>query len=120
MLDAINCALAEALQSEVNVNEVIREGVNEGEGDGVSDAINDAVTTTANANGNLKLDALDQEILAIIQAHPYINQNQLVHVTNHSLSTIQRRIRKLRGQYIERIGSDKVGYWVLKKQPLRC
>ena len=74
--------------------------------DGVNEEVSDGVKT--------KLDEIDEQILAHIRQNPHITQEQLVDLTGKSLSTIQRRIRKLRQLYIERIGSDKTGYWRVK------
>lgn len=71
--------------------------------DGVNDGVSDGVT--------IKLDGLDQEILDSIKQNPHITLDQFVELTGKSLSTIQRRIRKLRQRHIKRIGSDKTGYW---------
>lgn len=75
--------------------------------DGVSDEVSDEVS--------VKLDELDHQVLSIIRQQPHVTQEALVKATGRSLSTIQRRIRKLRKYHIERIGSDKTGYWRLKK-----
>lgn len=71
--------------------------------DGVSDGVSDGVPT--------KLDKLDHRILALCQETPHITQDQLASLTGKSISTIQRRIRKLRKQHLRRIGSDKSGHW---------
>ena len=71
--------------------------------DGVSDGVNDGV--------NIKLDGIDEQIIAYIRQDPYITHDKLIELTGKSLSTIQRRIRKSRQHHIERIGSDKTGYW---------
>ncbi|WP_087871592.1 Fic family protein, partial [Bathymodiolus platifrons methanotrophic gill symbiont] len=71
--------------------------------DGVSEEVNDEV--------KIKLDGLDQQLLAYMRENPYITQENLVLLSGKSLSTIQRHIRKLRQQHIERVGSDKSGYW---------
>ncbi len=54
---------------------------------------------------------VDQQILAFMREQPRINQAQLAHHLSCSVSTIQRCIHKLRGTYIERVGSDKTGFW---------
>ena len=71
--------------------------------EGVSDEVSDVV--------NIKLDAIDHKILNCCREMPYITQEQLAERIGKSLSTIQRRIRKLKQQYLFRIGSDKTGYW---------
>lgn len=91
MLAAIHTSLTDALQSEE-----------------ASDVVSDRV--------NVKLDALDQQILELMQGQPHISQEQLAQQTGKSLSTIQRHIRKLRNGYIERKGSDKTGYWMVRSK----
>jgi Fic family protein len=90
MLNALEQALVIALQNH----------------EGVSDEVNDGVKT--------KLDDLDRQLLECIRREPYITQEQLVVLSGKSLSTIQRRIRKLRQHHIEGVGSDKTGYWKIK------
>ena len=87
MLDALLNALNQAL--------VVSEGVSDGVNDGV----------------NIKLDDADRQILTLCQQQPYITQDELAEQVGKSLSTIQRRIRKLKHQHLRRIGSDKTGYW---------
>jgi len=68
-----------------------------------NDEVSDGVPT--------KLDKLDHRILTLCQETPHITQDQLASLTGKSVSTIQRRIRKLRKQHLRRIGSDKSGHW---------
>lgn len=75
------------------------------EGEEVSEVASDEVKP--------KLDALDKQLLAFIAKTPYVTQAELVVLCETSLSTIQRRIRKLRQHHIERVGSDKNGYWTV-------
>ena len=91
MLEALEQALEQALERALAEN------------DGVSDEVNDGV--------NIKLDSLDLQLLAHIRQQPHITQDELVALTGKSASTIQRHIRKLRQYHIERVGSDKTGYW---------
>lgn len=70
--------------------------------DGVNDGVNEGVNA---------LDDLDRQILRMMRELPRINQSQLAQDLNCSVPTIQRRIRALRGTYIERVGSDKKGHW---------
>lgn len=63
-------------------------------------------------NAGLKLSALDQTILKHMQTDPYITNAQLAEQTGKALSTIERRIKKLREhQLIKRAGSKKTGHW---------
>lgn len=74
--------------------------------DGVNDAVNEGV----------KLDKKDYQIIKLILKTPNITKDQLVKITGLSKSTIERRIRNLKTQkLLERIGSDKTGYWNIIK-----
>jgi len=99
MLEALEQALDIALQENDGEDEA---------SDGVSDGVNDGV--------NIKLDSLDQQLLGYIRENPYVTQENLVAQSGKSLRTIQRRMRKLRQHHIERIGSDKSGYWQVKNE----
>jgi len=90
MLDAIEQALHRALTQDVGINDGISVGI------------------------TIKLDALDRQILDCIRNQPDVTQEQLVAITGKTMRTIQRRIQKLRQQHIERIGSNKTGYWRVK------
>jgi len=87
MLEALLDALKQALKN--------NEGVNDGASEGV----------------NVKLDDFDRRILALCQEQPYITQDELTTQIGKSLSTIQRRIRKLKQHHLRRKGSDKTGCW---------
>ncbi len=71
--------------------------------EGVSDEASDGV--------NIMLDALDLRLLGYFREQPLITQLELMTLTGKSLSTIQRRIRKLRQHHLRRVGSDKSGRW---------
>ena len=72
--------------------------------DGVSDGVNDGANRR-------RLDELDQTLLDLVRQQADITQEQMAGKTGKSLSTIQRRIRKLRQTHLRRIGSDKSGHW---------
>ena len=67
------------------------------------------------ANDGVNLDSTDKAILKLIEANPSITKDTISKKTGKSLSTIERRIRKLKGKFIERIGSDKTGHWKIIK-----
>lgn len=70
--------------------------------DGVNDGVNDGV----------KLSAIQQKILYQIARAPDITREQLAPMMNKSVRTIERHISVLKAHgLIERIGSDKTGYW---------
>ncbi|MBL3527526.1 MAG: Fic family protein [gamma proteobacterium endosymbiont of Lamellibrachia anaximandri] len=87
MLEALTDALEQALTQNDEANDLVSDGV------------------------PTKLDSLDRQILIYCGETPYVTQEQLASLTGKSLSTIQRRIRKLRKEHLRRAGSDKSGYW---------
>jgi fido (protein-threonine AMPylation protein) len=55
-------------------------------------------------------------VLSLIEQDKYIKANQMSQILNMSLSTIRRKIKELKHNgKIERIGSDKTGYWRIIK-----
>jgi len=127
MLEALEQALNIALQEndkaneeakEVlngNLNDGVSDGASDGVNDGASDIVNDGASDGASDRVKIKLDSLDQQFLDAMREDPYVTQEGLVALSGKSLSTIQRRMRKLRQHHIERIGSDKSGYWQVKQ-----
>ena len=56
-----------------------------------------------------------KEIFSLIRENPHINYDKLAEKTNHSRATIKRIIKQLKQEtMIERIGSDKTGYWKVR------
>ncbi len=62
-------------------------------------------------------DPVKASILQQLQQKPNAKYNELAEKTGYSTATIKRKIKKLKDQgIIERIGSDKTGYWrIIKK-----
>ncbi|PIE37087.1 MAG: cell filamentation protein Fic [Gammaproteobacteria bacterium] len=66
----------------------------------------------AGIKAGLKLSALDLVILELIKADPYITHAALAEQTGKALSTIERRIKKLKEQSrLKRVGAKKTGHW---------
>ncbi|MCD8041420.1 MAG: winged helix-turn-helix transcriptional regulator [Clostridia bacterium] len=62
------------------------------------------------------LDEVSKKILQILQERPEISRKELVELLNKSLKTIGRKLAALKnGGYIERIGSNRSGYWKVIK-----
>lgn len=52
------------------------------------------------------------QILEEIRNNPNITQEQLVNILGVSLTTVENNIKYLKDSgYIERVGSNKTGYW---------
>lgn len=66
----------------------------------------------AGLNAGLKLSALDQTILDLMRTNPNITNAELAKQTGKALSTIERRIKKLKEhKLVKRIGAKKTGHW---------
>lgn len=79
---------------------------NENEYGTVNGTVNDTVNDTAN------IESKEQMLIEKIKENPYANYEELAHNTDLSRRTIARKINELKNKgIIERIGSDKDGYW---------
>ncbi|MBR0574252.1 MULTISPECIES: Fic family protein [Pasteurellaceae] len=64
---------------------------------------------------NLKNDTVNDTVFNEIKKNNKATANQIAEILNISLSTVKRRIKVLKDtQKIQRIGSDKTGYWKIK------
>lgn len=62
------------------------------------------------------LSPIQEQILKLIEDNKYIIQNEIAGILNKCVRTIKRNFKVLiENNIIERIGSDKTGYWNLKK-----
>ena len=67
-------------------------------------------------NNYEKLTKIEKQILDIIQDNPQITQINIANKINTTPKTVQRGIATLKeNEIIERIGSNKKGYWKIKK-----
>ncbi len=65
---------------------------------------------------NISLNKNEQAVYSLLEKNPYYTRQELADATSKSLRTIQRTLDSLRKKdLIERIGSDKSGYWEVKK-----
>lgn len=66
---------------------------------------------------NISLNKNEQAVYGLLGKNPYYTRQELADATSKSLRTIQRTLYSLRKKdLIERIGSDKSGYWEVKNQ----
>lgn len=64
---------------------------------------------------NISLNKNEQAVYGLLGKNPYYTRQELADATSKSLRTIQRTLDSLRKKdLIERIGSDKSGYWEVK------
>lgn len=80
--------------------------------------VRNAVVHGESVNDPVKLSDDAQKIFEAIRQNNKITREELAHLCSKSLATVRRRISELnKNGYIERIGSDKVGYYrILKKE----
>jgi len=65
-------------------------------------------------------DSVKSNILQHLKQNPKANYKELADKTGYSSATIKRHIQELKKiGIIERIGSDKTGYWKIIKQYVR-
>jgi predicted HTH transcriptional regulator len=64
-------------------------------------------------------DPVKVAIIPHLQQNPKANYTELAEKTGNSSATIKRHIQELKKQgMLERIGSDKTGFWKLIKKPI--
>ena len=82
-------------------------GINQNVTDDVTENVTDIVTE--------KIGKREKEVLSIISNNPHITIDELAIIMNVTRRTVLRAIRSLKdNQIIERAGSDRQGYWVIK------
>jgi len=70
----------------------------------LADSVNDTV--------KLQIDTVNDTVFSLIKQDKNITANEISERLEISLSTVRRKIKVLRNNgKIERIGSDKTGYW---------
>lgn len=73
-------------------------------------------TEIGTENGTEKLDDVSAKILQAIRENPDITRQELIVLIGKAARTIARKINDLKENgYIERIGSDRKGYWKVLK-----
>ena len=74
--------------------------------------VNDPVKAKDDPVNDLVNNAVKRNILQHLKQNPKANYKELADETGYSASTIKRHIQELKKMgIIERIGSDKTGYW---------
>lgn len=89
----------------------------------ILDAIEDSTSRqfenagiSAGVNAGLKLSPLDHAILELIKADRYITNAMLAEQTGKAVSTIERRIKKLKENlFLKRVGAKKTGHWLVQE-----
>ncbi len=85
-----------------------------------ADTVNDLVNTKndpVNVRNDLVNDPVKRSILHQLKQNPKANYNELADKTGYSAATIKRHIQELKKLgLIERIGSDKTGYWKITEK----
>ncbi len=77
-----------------------------------SEPINDPVKVKNDLVNDLVNDSLKRNILQHLKQNSQANYKELAETTGYSTATIKRHIQELKKMgIIERIGSDKTGYW---------
>ncbi|MBP5262351.1 MAG: putative DNA binding domain-containing protein [Clostridiales bacterium] len=67
---------------------------------------------TVNVSANVTVNKTEQTVLTLLLSNPGYTRNQLAQETSKTVRTIQRTLDSLRDKgLIERVGSDKNGYW---------
>jgi len=71
---------------------------------------------TANGTVAMKDGTLNGTVFSLIQSNPKITGVQLARQLGVGLRTVRREMKRLKDEgWIERVGSDKAGYWVVTK-----
>ena len=67
---------------------------------------------TQNVTVNVALNKSEQLVLDALRVHPEYTREELATAISKTTRTVQRILNSLREkQIIERVGSDKTGYW---------
>lgn len=69
------------------------------------DTVNDTASDTEKSNDTTS------RLIAAIKEHPEYTYDEYAQALNIGRATVARYIKKLNGTVIQRIGSDKNGYW---------
>jgi predicted HTH transcriptional regulator len=77
-----------------------------------ADTVNDTVKQQA--------DTVNDTVFSLIEHNNRITATEISQRLKMSLSTVRRKIKELKNEgKIERIGSDKTGYWRLAEKSVR-
>ena len=68
-------------------------------------------------NNEFNLNEIQNKIIELIVNNKYITQNEIASILGKNVRTIKRSFKVLiDNNVIERIGSDKTGYWIVKSE----
>lgn len=68
-------------------------------------------------NSEFNLNEIQNKIIELIVNNKNITQNEIASILGKNVRTIKRSFKVLiDNNVIERIGSDKTGYWIVKKE----
>lgn len=71
--------------------------------------------TNGEINGEINLSETDKKVLAVIKNDPHIKRFDIISSLEIGKSTLDRSLKKLKNAgLLERIGSNKTGYWKIK------
>ena len=135
----INAPVNAGLYENVDVNAGVNAGVNENAdlNAGVNAGVNENAPANAPVNASVnqndtpkytekytgkyieKLTETQKTILILMSDNPYITQGEIAQILNIDESTVWRNIKKMQDKYIQRVGSDKTGFWEITNIPNR-
>lgn len=73
-------------------------------------------TGTSDVPVNVTLNAIENQVVAIIRERPSITTEKLAKLTSKTVRTAKRNLASLKNKgVVRRIGSDKTGYWEINK-----
>ena len=74
---------------------------------------------TKNVSVNVSVNSTQRKILELIEQNQNITQKEIVSKLKTTVRTIERNINVLKEKEIlQRIGTDKVGYWKIRKNTI--
>jgi len=77
-----------------------------------TDGLDKAIDQNATVNATVNLTAIQKDIIKQVQDNPNVTYNILADLLKRNRTTIYRNMEKLKQvNILERIGSDKKGYW---------
>lgn len=114
--DSINVPINDSINKSKNVliNEPINDSINELINEPINDSINKPKNVSINESINVPIKLTDTElkVLEIIKNNFGLNKEKIAEKLGKTKMTVQRAIKKLiENRLIERIGSNKTGYW---------
>ena len=110
MLDVIENSLYKYVDIATKTNETEA-------GERKNDLQNDLQNDRVNERVNERVNPITQEVFAFIKENPYANYQEIASAIGKSYSSVQRAVQELKKLgCISREGSDKSGYWRIRKE----